>query len=90
MAKTIQSNKQSEVGAESVPSSLRIVCDDAATITLAAAETPEEGKPALRKFSMTAYTGGAMRLGGWSYRTLLECKAAARVHRSARCLPDLT
>ncbi len=56
-----------EAEAESVPSSLRIVCDDAATITLAAAETPEEGKPALRKFSMTAYTGGAMRL-------LMTCK----------------
>ena len=64
MTKTLQSNKQSEVDAESVPSSLRIVCDDASSINLQAAEAVEEGKPALRKFSMVAYTGGAMRLGG--------------------------
>ena len=66
MTKTLQSNKPSndmggEVDAESVPSSLRIVCDDASSIHLQAAE---EGKLALRKFSMVAYTGGAMRLGG--------------------------
>jgi hypothetical protein len=81
MTKTIQSNKQSEVDTESVPSSQRIVCDDASSINLPAAEAGEDGKPALRKFSMTAYTGGAMRLGGWPYRTLLECRAAARIHR---------
>jgi hypothetical protein len=46
MTKTLQSNKQSEVDAESVPSSLRIVCDDASSINLQAAETAEEGKPA--------------------------------------------
>ncbi len=67
MTKATQSHKQSEVDAESVPSSLRIVCDDASSINLQAAETAEEGKPALRKFSMVAYTGGAMRLGGWPY-----------------------
>jgi len=38
MTKTLQSNKQSEVDAESVPSSLRIVCDDASSINLQAAE----------------------------------------------------
>ena len=72
-----------EAEAESVPSSLRIVCDDAATITLAAAETPEEGKPALRKFSMTAYTGGAMRLGGWPYPVVVDL-AGMRVTRKSR------
>ncbi len=56
MTKTLQSNQQSEVDAESVPSSLRIVCDDASSINLQAAEAAEEGKPALRKFSMVAYT----------------------------------
>ncbi|TWU40175.1 Mu-like prophage major head subunit gpT [Novipirellula aureliae] len=66
-----------------VPSSLRIVCDDAATITLAAAETPEEGKPSLRKFSMTAYTGGAMRLGGWPYPVVVDL-AGMRVTRKSR------
>jgi hypothetical protein len=72
-----------EAEAESVPSSLRIVCDDAATITLAAAETPEAGKPALRKFSMTAYTGGAMRLGGWPYPVVVDL-AGMRVTRKSR------
>lgn len=72
-----------EADAESVPSSLRIVCDDAATITLAAAETQEEGKPSLRKFSMTAYTGGAMRLGGWPYPVVVDL-AGLRVTRKSR------
>src|SRR6056297_1225342 len=68
-----------------VPSSLRIVCDDAATITLAAAEPLVEGddKPALRKFSMTAYTGGAMRLGGWPYPVVVDL-AGMRVTRKSR------
>ncbi len=56
MTTTKLSNAQSEVDAESVPSSLRIVCDDAGSIHLQAAETAEEGKPSLRKFSMVAYT----------------------------------
>lgn len=68
-----------------VPSSLRIVCDDAATITLAAADPPIEGdgKPTLRKFSMTAYTGGAMRLGGWPYPVVVDL-AGMRVTRKSR------
>ncbi len=86
MTKSTQSHKQSEVDAESVPSSLRIVCDDASSINLQAAETAEEGKPALRKFSMVAYyTGGAMRLGGWPYRSSLTwrvCELLARRDRS--------
>ena len=83
MTKTLQSNKQSEVDAESVPSSLRIVCDDASSISLQAAEAAEEGKPALRKFSMVAYTGGAMRLGGWPYPVVVDL-AGMRVTRKSR------
>ena len=83
MTKTLQSNQQSEVDAESVPSSLRIVCDDASSINLQAAEAAEEGKPALRKFSMVAYTGGAMRLGGWPYPVVVDL-AGMRVTRKAR------
>ena len=77
--------KPIEAEAESVPSSLRIVCDDASTITLAAANTPVEGedKPSLRKFSMTAYTGGAMRLGGWPYPVVVDL-AGMRVTRKSR------
>jgi hypothetical protein len=73
----------SEVDAESVPSSLRIVCDDASSINLQAAEAAEEGKPALRKFSMVAYTGGAMRLGGWPYPVVVDL-AGMRVTRKSR------
>ena len=83
MTKTMQSNKQSEVDAESVPSSLRFVCDDASSISLQAAEAAEEGKPALRKFSMVAYTGGAMRLGGWPYPVVVDL-AGMRVTRKSR------
>ena len=83
MTKTLQSNKQGEVDAESVPSSLRIVCDDGSSINLQATESAEEGKPALRKFSMVAYTGGAMRLGGWPYPVIVDL-AGMRVTRKAR------
>ncbi|QEG02339.1 Mu-like prophage major head subunit gpT [Stieleria maiorica] len=84
MPKTLNP-KPLEAEAESVPSSLRIVCDDAATITLAAADPPIEGddKPALRKFSMVAYTGGAMRLGGWPYPVVVDL-AGLRVTRKSR------
>ncbi|WP_436717402.1 hypothetical protein U8335_11100 [Roseiconus lacunae] len=84
MPKTLN-HKPREAEAESVPSSLRIVCDDAATITLAAADPPIEGddKPALRKFSMVAYTGGAMRLGGWPYPVVVDL-AGLRVTRKSR------
>ncbi|MBB3205444.1 hypothetical protein FHS27_001244 [Rhodopirellula rubra] len=85
MPKSLKDNKPIEAEAESVPSSLRIVCDDAATIQLAAADEPIEGedKPALRKFSMTAYTGGAMRLGGWPYPVVVDL-AGMRVTRKSR------
>ncbi|WP_149495375.1 phage major capsid protein [Roseiconus lacunae] len=84
MPKTLNP-KPLEAESESVPSSLRIVCDDAATITLAAADPPIEGddKPALRKFSMVAYTGGAMRLGGWPYPVVVDL-AGLRVTRKSR------
>ncbi|MFN9416303.1 MAG: hypothetical protein ACK578_02225, partial [Pirellula sp.] len=88
MTKILQSNMPnkgmgSELDAESVPSSLRIVCDDASSINLQAAEAAEEGKPALRKFSMVAYTGGAMRLGGWPYPVVVDL-AGMRVTRKSR------
>ncbi len=41
MTKTLQSNQQSELDAESVPSSLRIVCDDASSINLQALRLPK-------------------------------------------------
>ena len=53
MTKTLQSNKQSEVDAESVPSSLRIVCDDASSISLQAAGLP---KKASRRFESSQWS----------------------------------
>jgi hypothetical protein len=88
MTKTQQSGKQSEVDAESVPSSLRIVCDDASSINLQAAEAAEEGKPALRKFSMVAYTGGAMRLGGWPYPVVVDLAGMRATRKSRPILKD--
>ncbi len=83
MTKTLQSNKHNEMDAQSVPGSLRIVCEDAIKISLQAAEAADEGKPPLRKFSMVAYTGGAMKLGGWPYPVVVDL-AGMRVTRKAR------
>ena len=84
MTKT-QSRKTPEATTDTVPSSLRIICEDAGSITLAAAnalgDDPE--KPALRKFSMVAYTGGAMRLGGWPHPVVVDL-AGLRVTRKSR------
>lgn len=81
MPKTLAAAIEAE--ADSVPSSLRIVCDDATSVHLQAAEGTEEGKPSLRKFSMTAYTGGAMRLGGWPYPVVVDL-VGLRVTRKSR------
>ncbi|MDZ4848090.1 MAG: hypothetical protein SGI77_02255 [Pirellulaceae bacterium] len=83
MSTSIISQPKLEADAESVPGSLRIVCDDANSIVLQATESPEEGKPTLRKFSMTAYTGGPMRLGGWPYPVVVDL-AGMRVPRKSR------
>ena len=77
-----------EIEAESVPTSLRIVCDDSSTIRLQAAETTEEGKPSLRKFAMTAYTGGAMRLGGWPYPVVVDLSGMRVTRKSRPILKD--
>ncbi|QDV62582.1 phage major capsid protein [Crateriforma conspicua] len=85
MPKSLKNNQPLEAEAESVPSSLRIVCDDSATIQLEAAEVTAEGedKQSLRKFNMTAYTGGAMRLSGWPYPVVVDL-AGMRVTRKSR------
>ncbi|TWU40243.1 hypothetical protein Q31b_35880 [Novipirellula aureliae] len=82
------SNKRLEASEDGTPSSLRIVCDDAATITLQAAESASEGKPALRKFSMTAYTGGAMRLGGWPHPVVVDLTGMRVARKSRPILKD--
>ncbi|MBB3205073.1 hypothetical protein FHS27_000840 [Rhodopirellula rubra] len=82
------SSKRLEASEDGTPSSLRIVCDDAATITLQAAESASEGKPALRKFSMTAYTGGAMRLGGWPHPVVVDLTGMRVARKSRPILKD--
>ncbi len=72
MTKTQQSIKQSEVDAESCPARCESFVTMPVRSTCKAAEAAEEGKPSLRKFSMVAYTGGAMRLGGWPYPVVVD------------------
>ena len=50
---------------EQVPVRIRIQSDDGGGIQLEAALPIEDDKPPLRRFAMTAYTGGAMQLSGW-------------------------
>ena len=88
MPKTQTNSSQSEVEAESVPGSFRIQCDEGSTIQLQAAEPIEDGKPALRKFTMTAYTGGAMRLGGWPYPVVVDLTGMRVTRKSRPILKD--
>ncbi len=59
---------------DKVPSHIRIV--DTTSIRLEAAEALEGERPPLRRFSMTAYTGGAVQLAGC--RTGTDCGTAVR------------
>jgi hypothetical protein len=68
---------------ERVPTRLRLFCDDGGGIRLAAATPLEGDKPPLRRFSMTAYTGGAMQLGGWRYPVVVDL-AGLRVSKKSR------
>lgn len=47
---------------------------------------PADGKPVLRKFSMTAYTGGAMTLAGWAHPVVVDL---AGLQVSAKSRPIL-
>lgn len=75
--------KSAEQLAEQVPAQLRIVCDEGSRINLLAADSLNDGKPALRKFSMTAYTGGAMQLAGWQHPVVVDL-AGLKVARKSR------
>ncbi len=90
MTKSLTSPKPLEAAAESVPSSLRIVCDDSSSIILQAADAnaSDDGKPVLRKFAMTAYTGGAMRLGGWPYPVVVDLAGMQVTRKSRPILKD--
>ena len=68
---------------ERVPTRLRLFCEDGGGIRLAAALPLEGDKPPLRRFSMTAYTGGAMQLSGWRYPVVVDL-AGLRVPKKSR------
>lgn len=68
---------------ERVPTRLRLFCEDGGGIRLEAATTLESDKPPLRRFSMTAYTGGAMQLGGWRYPVVVDL-AGLRISKKSR------
>ena len=65
---------------DQVPSQLRLLTD---SIRLEAAQPIEGDKPPLRRFSMTAYTGGAMQLAGWRYPVVIDV-AGLRVTKKSR------
>jgi hypothetical protein len=50
---------------------------------LEAATQIEDGKPPLRRFTMTAYTGGALQLIGWRYPVVVDL-AGLRVPKKSR------
>ncbi|MCA9179680.1 MAG: Mu-like prophage major head subunit gpT family protein [Planctomycetales bacterium] len=75
--------KNSPKPLEQVPKRLWIQSDDAGGIQLEAALPIEGDKPPLRRFSMTAYTGGAMQLSGWRYPVVVDL-AGLRVPKKSR------
>lgn len=64
--------KSSPKASDRVPARLRIITSDADGIRFEAAQAIEGDKPPLRRFTMTAYTGGAMQLAGWRYPVVVD------------------
>jgi len=73
---------------DKVPTRLRIQCDEAGGIRLEAATQIEDGKPPLRRFTMTAYTGGAMQLLGWRYPVVIDLSGLRVPKKSRPILKD--
>lgn len=74
---------------EKVPSRLRIHCGETGEVRILAAAPVEEGEKApLRRFSMTAYTGGAMQLGGWRYPVVVDLAGLSVSKKSRPILKD--
>lgn len=76
--------------ANRVPSSLRIVCDDAAVLQLQAAGAggDDAAQPKLRRFSMVAYTGGPMRLAGWQHPVVVDLAGLKASRKNRPILKD--
>jgi hypothetical protein len=73
---------------DKVPAHLRITCQGGEGIRLEAAQDGEDGKPKLRRFTMTAYTGGAMVLGGWRYPVVVDLAGLKVTKKSRPILKD--
>ena len=80
---TLTKKKRPQQPLDQVPIKLRIQCEDGGGIRLKAAIAGDEGLSQLRRFSMTAYTGGAMQLGGWQYPVVVDL-AGLRVPKKSR------
>lgn len=68
---------------ETVPKRLWIQSDGTGGIRLDAAVPLDGEKPPLRRFNMSAYTGGAMQLSGWRYPVVVDL-AGMRVPKKNR------
>ncbi len=70
------------------PSMLTITADSGGEIELQAADSGEEGKPKVRKFSMLAYTGGVMRLNGFYSPVVVDLEGLKISAKSRPILRD--
>jgi hypothetical protein len=54
-----------------------VICGDSEPMALEAAAHGEDGKPRVRKFTMAAYTGGAMRVEGYYWPVVVDLAGMA-------------
>src|SRR3989339_1392722 len=80
-----QAQWEGKTKADSVPAGLYLRAEPGSVKIEAAAQGD---KPALRRFSMTAYTGGAMNLGGWPHPVVVDLAGLAVGKKSRPILMD--
>jgi len=61
-------------GSRDTQSTLNLLSEQ---IQIEAAQPREDGRPALPRFSMVAYTGGAMRIAGWRHPVVVDLAGLA-------------
>jgi hypothetical protein len=59
-----------------------------APVTFAAAESGEDGKPKLARFSMVAYNGGPLMVGGWYRPVVVDLNGLSVTRKSRPVLRD--
>jgi len=79
-------NRKKEAKAASVPTEFWI-CGEATGLNIEAAGDEGDGKT-LRRFTMTAYTGGEMVLAGWPYPVVVDLKGLKIPKQSRPILKD--